>query len=143
MQVCFMLKLELSGAFTFRNYQTFIKNIQKQLFQKFPQDLIIRATSTKLQVLTLFFKTKPYIRNSCINRKCTGTKKAIILGAHMFNKKKNKKPSSGCSIYKTSSNNGIESESEFFWHQNQSIFRSQILANFLNSKQIYYANSQH
>ena len=48
--------------------------------------------------------------------KCMGTNKAIILGAHMFNKKKFKKLSSGSSIHKTFSNNGIESESEFFWH---------------------------
>ena len=60
----------------------------------------------------------------------------------MSNKKISKKPSSSCSIYKTSSNNGIESESEFFWHQNESIFRSQILAKFLNSKQLYCATSQ-
>ena len=31
----------------------------------------------------------------------------------------------------------------FFWHQNEIIFRSQILAKFLNSKQLYCATSQH
>ena len=60
----------------------------------------------------------------------------------MFNKKTFKKPSSACSIYKTYSNSGVESESEFFWHQNESIFRSQILAKILNSKQLYCATSQ-
>ena len=45
-----------------------------------------------------------------------GTNNAIILGAHMFNKKKFKKSSSGSSIYKSYSNNGIVSESELFWH---------------------------
>ena len=49
--------------------------------------------------------------------------KAIILAAHMFNKKRFKKPSSGCSIYKTSSNNGIGTESEFFLHQNEAKFQ--------------------
>ena len=60
----------------------------------------------------------------------------------MFNKKNFKKSSSGSSIYKTSSNNGIESESEFFWYQNESIFRRQIRAKLLNSKQLYCASRQ-
>ena len=60
----------------------------------------------------------------------------------MFNKKDFKLPSSDSSIYKTSSNNGIEIESDLFWHQNESIFRSQILSKFLISKQLYCATSQ-
>ena len=48
--------------------------------------------------MKFFFKIKPSIRISCINIKCAGTNKDIILGAHMFNQKKLKKPSSGCSI---------------------------------------------
>ena len=79
---------------------------------------------------------------SCENIKYTGNRKAIMLGAHMFNKKISKLPSSDCSVYKNSSNNGIESESEFFLQQNKSIFRSQILAKFLNSKQLHCATSQ-
>ena len=39
--------------------------------------------------MKFFFKIKPSIRISCINIKCAGTNKAIILGANMFNKKKN------------------------------------------------------
>ena len=59
-------------------------------------------------------------------------------------KKENfKKSSSDCSIHKTSSNNEVESENEFFWHQNQSIFRSQIRTKLLNSEQLYCATSQH
>ena len=85
------------------------------------------------------------MRISCIKIKRTGTKKAIILGAHMFNKKesRNHHQVDGTTRYKTSSNNGIESQSKFFWHQNKSIFRSQSLAKFLNSKQLYCATSQH
>ena len=60
----------------------------------------------------------------------------------MFHKKNFKKQSSFFSIYKTSSNNGIESDSGFFWHQNETIFLSQIPAKFLNSKQLYCATSQ-
>ena len=50
-----------------------------------------------------------------------------------------KKPLSGSSIYETSSLAGIENEREFFWHQNESIYRSQILPKLLNSKQLYRA----
>ena len=64
--------------------------------------------------------------------KFTGTNKAI-------SKVNFKKSSSGSSIYKTSSPAGIENEREFFWHQNESIYRSEILPKFLNSKQLYCA----
>ena len=69
--------------------------------------------------------------------KFTGTNKAIIKEANKFSKINFKKSSSGSSIYKTSSPAGIENEREFFWHQNESIYKSQILPNFLNSKQLY------
>ena len=69
--------------------------------------------------------------------KFTGTNKAIIKEANKFSKINFKKSSSGSSIYKTSSPAGIENEREFFWHQNESIYRSQILPKLLNSKQLY------
>ena len=71
--------------------------------------------------------------------KFTGTNKAIIKEANKFSKINFKKSSSGSSIYKTSSPAGIENEREFFWHQNESICRSQILPKLLNSKQLYCA----
>ena len=64
--------------------------------------------------------------------KFTGANKAI-------SKINFKKSSSGSSIYKTSSPAGIENEREFFWHQNENIYRSQILPKLLNSKQLYCA----
>ena len=64
--------------------------------------------------------------------KFTGTNKAI-------SKINFKKSSSDFPIYKTSSLAGIESEREFFWHQNENIYRSQILPKLLNSKQLYCA----
>ena len=64
--------------------------------------------------------------------KFTGTNKTI-------SKINFKKSSSGSSIYKTYSLAGIENEREFFWHQNGSIYRSQILPKFINSKQLYCA----
>ena len=71
--------------------------------------------------------------------KFTGTNKSIIKEANKFSKINFKKSSSGSSIYKTSSPAGIENEREFFWHQNESIYRSQILPKLLNSKQLYCA----
>ena len=71
--------------------------------------------------------------------KFTGTNKAIIKEANKFNKINLKKSLSGSSIYKTSSPAGIEDEGEFFWHQNESIYRNQILPKLLNSKQLYCA----
>ena len=71
--------------------------------------------------------------------KFTGTNKAIIKEGNKFSKINFKKSSSGSSIYKTSSPAGIENEGEFFWHQNESIYRSQSLPNLLNSKQLYCA----
>ena len=64
--------------------------------------------------------------------KFTGTNNAI-------SKLNFKKSSSGSSIYKTSSLAGIEIEREFFWHQNESIYRSQILPRLFNFKQLYCA----
>ena len=69
--------------------------------------------------------------------KFTGTNKAMIKEANKFSKINFKKSPSGSSIYKTSSPAGIENEREFFWHQNESIYRSQILPKLLNSKQLY------
>ena len=69
--------------------------------------------------------------------KFTGTNKAIIKEANKFSKINFKKSSPGSSIYKTSSPAGVENEREFFWHQNESIYRSQILPKHLNSKQLY------
>ena len=69
--------------------------------------------------------------------KFTGTNKAIIKEANKFSKMNFKKSLPGSSIYKTSSPPGIENEREFFWHQNESIYRSQILSKLLNSKQLY------
>ena len=71
--------------------------------------------------------------------KFTGTNKAIIKEANKFSKINFKKSSSCSSIYKTSSPAGIQNEREFFWHQNESIYRSQILPKLLNSKQLYCA----
>ena len=71
--------------------------------------------------------------------KFTGTNKAIIKEANKFSKINFKKSSSGSSIYKTSSPAGIQNEREYFWHQNESIYRSQILPKLLNSKQLYCA----
>ena len=71
--------------------------------------------------------------------KFTGTNKAIIKETNKFSKINFKKSSSGSSIYRTSSPAGIENEREFFWHQNESIYRSQILPKLLNSKQLYCA----
>ena len=73
-----------------------------------------KSSFHKTVATELLFKTKSSIRILRINIKCTGTNEAIILGAQIINPKKFKKPSSGCSIYKTSSKNGIESESRFF-----------------------------
>ena len=67
--------------------------------------------------------------------KFTGTNKAI-------SKINFKKSLSGSSIYKTSSPAGIENEREFFWHRNESIYRSQILPKLLNSKQLYCATKR-
>ena len=53
----------------------------------------------------IFFKTKSPVRIFCIKKKCAATNKAIIQEAHMFSKKNFKK---------TSSNNGIKSENDFF-----------------------------
>ena len=64
--------------------------------------------------------------------KFTGTNKAI-------SKINFKKSSSRSSIYKTSSLAGIENEREFFWHQNESTYRSQILPRLINFKQLYCA----
>ena len=69
--------------------------------------------------------------------KFTGTNKAIIKEANKFSKINFKKSSPDSSIYKTSSPAGIENKREFFWHQNESIYRSQILSKLLNSKQLY------
>ena len=66
--------------------------------------------------------------------KFTGTNKAIIKEANKFSKANLKKSLSG-----SSSPAGIENEREFFWHQNESIYRSQILPKLLNSKQLYCA----
>ena len=71
--------------------------------------------------------------------KFTGTNKATIKEANKFGKINFKKSLSGSSIYKTSRPAGIENEGEFFWHQNESIYRSQILPKLLNSKQLYCA----
>ena len=71
--------------------------------------------------------------------KFTGTNKAIIKEANKFSKINFKKSLSGSSIHKTSSPAGIENEREFFWHQNESSYRSQILPKLLNSKQLYCA----
>ena len=71
--------------------------------------------------------------------KFTGTNKAINKEANKFSKINFRKSSSGSSIYKTSSPAGIENERELFWHQNESIYRSQILPKLLNSKQLYCA----
>ena len=68
--------------------------------------------------------------------KFTGTNKAI-------SKINFKKSLSGSSIYKPSSPAGIKNEREFFWHQNESIYRSQILPKLLNSKQLYCATKPH
>ena len=62
----------------------------------------------------------------------TGTNKAI-------SKINFKKSSSGSSIYKTSSLAGIENERDFFWYQNESIYRSHFLPKLLNFKQLYCA----
>ena len=67
--------------------------------------------------------------------KFTGTNKAI-------SKINFKKSLSGSSIYKTSSPAGIENEREFFWHQKESIYRSQILPKLLNCKQLYCATKR-
>ena len=72
--------------------------------------------------------------------KFTGTNKVIIKEGNKFSKINFKKSSSGSSIYKTSSPAGIQNEREFFWHQNESIYRSQILAKLLKSKQLYCAS---
>ena len=69
--------------------------------------------------------------------KITRTNKAIIKEANKFSKIKFKKSLSSSSIYKTSSPAGIENERELFLHQNESIYRSQILPKLLNSKQLY------
>ena len=69
--------------------------------------------------------------------KFTGTNKAIIKEANKFSKINFKKLSPGSSIYKTSSPAGIENERKIFWHQNESIYRSQILPKLLNSIQLY------
>ena len=69
--------------------------------------------------------------------KFTGTDKAIIKEANKFSKINFKISLSGSSIYKTSSPAGIENERELFWHQNESIYKSQILPQLLNSKQLY------
>ena len=71
--------------------------------------------------------------------KLTDTNKAIIKEANKFSKISFKKSSSGSSIYKTPSPAEVENETEFFWHQNESIYRSQILPKLLNSKQLYCA----
>ena len=71
--------------------------------------------------------------------KFTGTSKAIIKEANKFSKINFKRSSPGSSKYKTSSPAGIENEREFLWHQNESIYRSQILSKLLNSKQLYCA----
>ena len=71
--------------------------------------------------------------------KFTGTKKAIIKKANKFSEINFKKSSSRSSIYKTSSPAGIENEGEFFWHQNESIYRSQSLPKLIISKQLYCA----
>ena len=71
--------------------------------------------------------------------KFTGTNKAIITEANKFSKINFKKSSSASSIYKNPSRAGQENEREFFWHQNESIYRSQILPKLLNSKQLYCA----
>ena len=71
--------------------------------------------------------------------KFTGTNKAIIKEANQFRKINLAKSSSGSSIYKTSSPARNDNEREFFWHQNESIYRSQILPKLLNSKQLYCA----
>ena len=64
--------------------------------------------------------------------KFIGTNKAI-------SKINFKKSLPDSSTYKTSSLAGIESEREFFWYQNESIYRSQILPKLLNFKQLYCA----
>ena len=69
--------------------------------------------------------------------KITGTNKTIIKEANNFSKINLKKSSSDSSIYKTSSPAGIENERELFWNQNESIYKRQILAKLLNSKQLY------
>ena len=61
---------------------------------------------------------------------------------HVYQKKISSNPHQFFSIYKSSINNGIESENEFFHHQNESTFRSQILAKSLTSKQLYSVTSQ-
>ena len=71
--------------------------------------------------------------------KCTGTNKAIIKEANKFNKINFQKSSSDSSIYKISSPTEIGNKREFFWHQNESIYRSQTLQKLLNSKQLYCA----
>ena len=73
--------------------------------------------------------------------KFSGTDKAIIKESNKFSKINFKKSSSGSSIYKTSSPAGIENDREFFWHQNENIYRSQILPKLLNSKQLYCATT--
>ena len=73
--------------------------------------------------------------------KFSDTNKSIIKEAIKFSKINFKKSWSGTSIYKTSSPAGIENDREFFWHQNESIYRSQILPNLLNSKQLYCATT--
>ena len=64
--------------------------------------------------------------------KFTGTNKAI-------SKINFKILSSVSSIYKTSSLAGIENDRDFSSHQNESIYRSQILPKPLNFKQLYGA----
>ena len=73
--------------------------------------------------------------------KFNDTNKSIIKEANKFSKINFNKSSSGSSKYKTSSPAGIENDREFFWHQNESIYRRQILTKLLNSKQLYCATT--
>ena len=64
------------------------------MYKKYPKIAFLNPTKPpckssfhKTVTTEILFQKKPSIRISCINRKCTGTNKAIILGAHMFNKK--------------------------------------------------------
>ena len=87
----------------------------------------------------IYFETKLSTRFSCISIKSTGTDKAITKEANKFNEINFNKSSSVSSLYETSSPGGIENQRQIFWHENESIYKNQIVSKLLNSEQLYCA----
>ena len=134
----YYLKLGLCGAFTSRNFPKMTKIYPKIAFWNPAKPSHCKSSFHETVATEILFWNKALHKIFLYKHEIYWYQQGHNQRSKKFSKI-NFKKSSGSSIYKTSSPAEIENEREFFWHQNESIYRSQILPKLLNSKQLYCA----